>query len=139
MSNCKRYFAFLLDTHAYAQLAVLREDAPMKDSLSPPLNRGILGSNIWTMIAESSSAAKPSVRAWALQKGLDVRMIDRLVKGKHSVTLDKIEEIARACGLEAWHLLIPGLNYKNPPSANVTDADRELLARLRHLIGPEKL
>lgn len=111
---------------------------PMKEETLPPANRGILGANIWTMIREASDAAKPSVRAWALSKGLDVRMIDRLVKGEHAVTLDKIEEIATACGLQAWHLLIPDLDYKNPPSAKVTDEDLQLLARLRHLIGPDK-
>ena len=96
-----------------------------------------MAANISRMIIESSDAAKPSVRAWALTKGLDVRMIDRLIKGEHAVTLDKIDEIARACGLEAWHLLLPNLNYKNPPVSKVTEDDLALLSKLRHLLKAE--
>jgi hypothetical protein len=76
-----------------------------------------------------------SVRAWAQARRLDVRMIDRLTKGEHAVTLDKLEEIAAACGLQAWMLLIPELDATNPPDAPVSESDRAMLAKLRRLLG----
>jgi hypothetical protein len=77
---------------------------------------------------------RPSVRAWAIGKGLDVRMIDRLTKRQHAITLDKLQEIADACGLQAWHLLIEDVDFDDPPDSTVTAEDRALLARLRHLL-----
>jgi len=75
------------------------------------------------------------VRAWALGKDLDVRMIDRLVKGQHAVTLDSLEKIASACGLKPWHLLLEDLDATNPPEVTITDEDRAMLAKLRRLLG----
>jgi len=125
--------------HASRRFIAGRKIASMnietESTASSPSNRAILAANIWAMIAASSDMQKPSVRGWALQKGLDVRLIDRIVKGQHAVTLDKIEEIAAACGLQAWHLLLPGLDPSNPPAAKVTDEDLSLLSRLRHLLG----
>ena len=85
--------------------------------------------------ASTPVGGRPSVRAWALSRELDVRMIDRLVKGKHAVTLDKLEEIARACGLEPWHLLIEDLDPTAPPDAPISAEDRAMLRKLRRLIG----
>lgn len=75
------------------------------------------------------------MRAWAQGKGLDVRMIDRLVKGQHAVTLDNLEKIADACGLKPWHLLLEDLDATKPPEATVTEEDRALLRKLRQLLG----
>ena len=80
---------------------------------------------------------RPSVRAWALGKELDVRMIDRLTKGQHAVTLDNLDKIAKACGLEAWHLLIEDLDPLSPPDAPISEEDRAMLRKLRRLLGGE--
>lgn len=61
-------------------------------------------------------------------------MIDRLVKGQHAVTLDNLERIAAACGLEPWHLLLEDLPPGQTPEAPLTEADRLLLRRLRRLM-----
>lgn len=95
--------------------------------------RAILASNLRRMI----DSAEMSVRAWATERGLDVRMIDRLTKGEHAVTLDKLDEIAAATGLKAWMLLIEDLDPKNPPDAPISPGDREMLAKLRRLLGNE--
>jgi len=87
------------------------------------------------MVADSRDGEKLSVRAWALGKGLDVRMIDRLLKGQHAITLDKLDEIATALGLSAWHLLVEDLNPADSPDAPISAGDREMLARLKRLIG----
>lgn len=99
-------------------------------------SRDILAANLRRLIdAASSAGQRPSVRAWALGKGLDVRMIDRLVKGQHAVTLDKLEEIAAACGLQPWHLLIEDLDPASPPDMPISAEDRAMLRKLRRLIS----
>jgi hypothetical protein len=103
--------------------------------MSTPDMRGILAANLSRMIdASSRNRQRPSLRAWALAKGLNVRMIDRLTKRQHAITLDKLQEIADACGLQPWQLLIEDLDPHNPPEATVTAEDRALLDRLRHLL-----
>lgn len=98
--------------------------------------RAILADNLRRRIdADSPAGEKLSVRAWAIGKGLDVRMIDRLLKGQHAVTLDKLDEIATALGLSAWHLLIEDLPSGPAPDAPLTAGDKELLAKLKRLMG----
>lgn len=98
-------------------------------------SRDILAANLRGMIErETPAGEKPSVRAWALGKGLDVRLIDRLTKGQHAVTLDNLERIAEACGLKPWHLLLEDLDPKAPPDAPITEQDRALLRKLRKLL-----
>jgi len=78
-----------------------------------------------------------SLRAWSLARGLDVRLIDRLSKGENAVTLDKIDDIAKACGLKPWQLLLEDLDHKAPADAPISLADRELLDRLRKLLDKD--
>lgn len=61
------------------------------DPLTP---RDILARNVRKLIDND----RQSVRAWALARGLDVRLIDRITKASHAVTIDKIDEVAEACG-----------------------------------------
>jgi len=104
--------------------------------MNTPSPRAILAANLRRrMVADSRDGEKLSVRAWALGKGLDVRMIDRLLKGQHAITLDKLDEIATALGLSAWHLLVEDLNPADSPDAPISAGDREMLARLKRLIG----
>lgn len=108
----------------------------MMESMSSAASRDILAANLRRMIErDTPKGEKPSIRAWALGKELDVRMIDRLVKGQHSVTLDKLTEIADACGLKPWHLLIEDLDLAAAPDAPISEEDRKLLQRLRRLLG----
>jgi hypothetical protein len=98
--------------------------------------RDILARNLGRLMERDSPPGAPlSVRAWAQGKALDERMIYRLVKGEHAVTLDKLDEIAAACGLQAWHLLLPDLDVGEPPSGPITPEDRAMLARLRRMLG----
>lgn len=93
-------------------------------------SRDILATNLSRLIEASGL----SLRAWAQGKGLDVKLVERLSKNSHAVTLDKLEEIAAALGVQAWHLLIPDLDVANPPAPPITESDRALLVRLRNLL-----
>lgn len=97
--------------------------------------RATLAANLRRMIAsDAQPGERPSVRAWALARELDVRMIDRLTKGQHAVTLDKLDKIAEACGLKPWQLLLEDLDPKAPPDAPISEEERTLLRKLRRLL-----
>ena len=92
--------------------------------------RDILAVNLRRLIAKDGG----SVRAWALARELDVRLIDRLSKGQHAVTLDKLDEIAAACGLKPWHLLVEGMDPASPPEKPISADDQALISKLRRLL-----
>jgi len=98
--------------------------------------RAILAANLRRMIdAATPAGARPSVRAWAISKGLDVRLIDRLTKGQHAVTLDKIDEIATACGVPAWQLLVENFDPTSGGNPTIGPEDKAILDKLRRLLG----
>ncbi len=99
--------------------------------MEPVTPRDILARNVRQLIDKEGR----SVRAWALAKGLDVRLIDRITKASHAVTIDKIDEVAAAVGVPAWQLLLPDFEPGVHIDAPITQADRELLARLKGLLG----
>lgn len=94
-------------------------------------SRDILAENLSRLIEASGL----SLRAWAQGKGLDVKLVERLAKNSHAVTLDKLEQVAKSVGLEAWHLLIPNVDPANPPSPPITAKDREMLSRLKKMLN----
>lgn len=95
--------------------------------------RAILAANLLKLIADSPE--KKSVRAWALARGLDVRLIDRMTKGKNAPTLDKIDEVAKAVGLPAWQLLLPDFEPGKQLEPPLSSADREMLQKLKRLLS----
>ncbi len=104
--------------------------------MATPDPRATLAANVLAMIdADSRKGERLSIRAWALGKGLNVRMIDRITKKQHAITLDSLDEIAQACGLQAWQLLVPDLDPAKPPVAEITAEDRALLDRLKGLLS----
>lgn len=100
--------------------------------------RETLARNLNRMIDRDTAPGDPrSVRAWALRKGLDVRLIDRLTKGEHGVTLDKLDELdelASACGLKGWQLLLEDFDPAAPPETPITEEERAMLRKLRKLL-----
>jgi hypothetical protein len=108
----------------------------MSERLAPTVSRVILAANINKLIdAETPKGARRSVRAWAIGKGLDVKLVDRLTKGQHAIGLDKLEELAAACGVKPWHLLLEDFEPGAQIEAPMTDAERAMLKRLRGLLG----
>lgn len=126
-----RHHKTTVSNHTRPRLDKVDERARDNRRVKKNDSRTILADNLRRMI----SAEGTSVRAWAIAKGLDVRFIDRLTKGSHAVTLDKLEEVAAALGCEPWHLLLPGFNPDEPPEAPVSAEDKVLLARLRRMLG----
>lgn len=82
---------------------------PMARDSRPVLN------TVQRNVKKLTDGAK-SVNAWATAHSLTQTTINRIVTGKMDPTSKLIEEIAKAVGnLEPWHLLLPGLDPKNPP------------------------
>jgi hypothetical protein len=105
-------------------------------AMSEKQPRTILADNINRMIDRATTpGAKRSVRAWAISRGLDVKMIDRVTKDAHGISLDTLYTIAAAVGLEPWHLLIEDLDLDSPPAPKVSAKDLETLKTLRKLLG----
>jgi transcriptional regulator with XRE-family HTH domain len=101
--------------------------------MEPLTPRDILARNVRQLIDKEGQ----SLRAWALARELDVKLIERIAKASHSVTIDKIEEVANAVGVPAWQLLLPDFEPDMPTEAPLTNADKELLGRLKRLLGSE--
>lgn len=101
---------------------------------APKMNplRSILAKNLRRLIEADKS---PSIRAWATARELDVKLIDRLVKGENAVTLDKLYEVALACGLQPWHLLVEEFDPHSPPDTPISSDDRAMLSKLRRLLN----
>jgi hypothetical protein len=98
--------------------------------------RSVLAANLNRMIdLDTPAGAKRSVRAWAMSKGVDVRLIDRLTKGQHAVTLDTLDTLATDLGLKPWQLLLPDLDPQAPADAPMSQDDRDMLRKLRRLLG----
>lgn len=93
--------------------------------------RSILAENLRRMIDGEGL----SIRALALSRGLDMRLIDRLVNKSNAVTIDTLEVVAEKLGLQAWQLLLPDLDPKQPPDAPISEEDRKMIAKLRRLLG----
>lgn len=71
-------------------------------------------------------------RAWGEKVGVGEATIERMIKGKADVRLDSIEAVARGFGLQAWQLLVPDLDPRNPP-VYLSDGERDLYQRFRQL------
>lgn len=63
--------------------------------------------------------------------GVDQRTVGRILNQEHSPNLVQIGKLAAAFGLQPWQLLVPHLDPTNPPVVHLTQAERELYARMR--------
>jgi hypothetical protein len=64
-----------------------------------------------------------------------VKLVERLVKNSHAVTLEKLTEVAGACGLQPWQLLLEDFDPAIPAAPPLTAEDRALIQRIRRLFG----
>lgn len=61
---------------------------------------------------------------------IDQKSIWRIRHKEQSPSADTLEKLATAFGLQAWQILFPNLDPKNPPVFIVTDVERELYRKL---------
>lgn len=92
--------------------------------------RRILADNIKLMIEKRQL----SVRGWALEHNLDPRQMDRLVKRQYSTTVDTLEQIAEAIGVQPWQLLVPNMSLEALPMLVMGSVERDLYENVRALV-----
>ena len=60
------------------------------------------------------------------------RTLGRALNGEQAASLDTLEAVAKGYSLQPWHLLIPNLDPKNPPTSYViSEHESNLYERLR--------
>ena len=71
-------------------------------------------------------------RTFAEKCGIGEGTVWRISKGQDGTSIETLRAIAEAHGLQAWQLLVPGLDPVNPPVlAPLTDAERRLYAAIK--------
>lgn len=60
--------------------------------------------------------------------GVAQATIGRILRAETDATIDTVQALARTLDLEAWHLLVPDLDPKNPPTMKKMTLDSEDLA-----------
>lgn len=94
-------------------------------------SKKILDGNIRALIDREQL----SVRGWSLKHGLQQRAIDRIVKEENAASIDTLDAIAEAVGLMPWQLLVADLDVLNAPRLAVSEAEIQLVARLKTLLN----
>ena len=98
----------------------------------------ILSDNIASLMADRQITSDAQLGKLAT---IDQKSIWRIRNRDQSPTVDTLEKLASAFGLQAWQMLIPNLDPKNPPVFVITDTERQLYKRLnavaRELIARE--
>lgn len=83
--------------------------------------------------AGMQNKGEPNQSDLARASGANQRTVGRILAREQSPTVEMLETIARAFGLHAWQLLIPGLDPANPPVVVMSEAERQFYRRLEEL------
>lgn len=106
--------------------------------MDAPTLRAILARNLQRLREHHSPPDRVlSVRAWAMGRELEVRLIDRLLKGEYDPKLDTVVEVAHKLGLQPWQLLLEDFDPAHPQSMPMTEDERKTLENLRRLLAKE--
>jgi transcriptional regulator with XRE-family HTH domain len=101
---------------------------PMLGDMPNPLSAQILKGNLQKLM-ELHEHVQEDVAKLAK---VDQSVISRILSPDgHRPRLDTVEAIALAYDLQAWALLLPGLDPRNPPVVTITESERELYWRLQ--------
>lgn len=90
---------------------------------------GVLSANLKALKAahtELTSDARVAKRA-----GVDQKTVWRMINESNSATLGSITQVAAAFDLQAWQILVPGLDPRNPPVVTMTAVERAFYSRLK--------
>lgn len=92
--------------------------------------RQIVSENLKNLM-ESDEKNKISQAELKRRSGVDQRYIGRILAREYSVSVDILDKLARAFDLQAWQLLVPGLDPTNPPINHITESEKRLYERLK--------
>jgi len=110
-------------------MVYMARDNPVMPKNKPNL-RIVLAHNLKTLMAGEDDAGSQS--ALKRRSGVSQATIGRIERMEVDARIDTVQQIACAYGLEAWQLLVPGLNPSNPPMLrSASEEERTLYERLR--------
>lgn len=84
-----------------------------------------------------SSLVKVATEAKRRGHAVSKNAVDTARKGTNAATIDSVDAIARAFEMEAWQLLVPGMNPKNPPVLNSVGETEDALYRKLGAVAKE--
>lgn len=125
--HSKRYLEASLGVSAYLRKAHM----PSKDEHISRMLQDIRETLAQNVLALMESRRMTADSALAKLAGVDQKTVWRIKKKEQSLTIDKLELIARAFGLHAWQLLIPGLDPANPPVFVMSSTEQTFYERMR--------
>ena len=76
---------------------------------------------------------QPSQSALARKAHVDQRTVGRILNREQSPTIEMLEKLAHALDLDAWQMMIPSLDPKNPPVFVLSRLERDFYRRLDEL------
>ena len=100
-------------------------DLMLKDS------HDTLVANITTLMTHRGLTSDAQVGALARPK-MDQKTVWRIRNKEQSPTLEKLCALAAGFGLQAWQILIPGLDPSNPPVFVMSSTEQRFYERMRN-------
>jgi len=90
----------------------------------------VLAQNLKALM--QSKAGPKSQLALAKKSGVGQATIGRILREETAASIDTVEEIAAAYGLQAWQLMVAGMDPTNPPVlVPISKAERALYDSLK--------
>jgi hypothetical protein len=86
-------------------------------------------------------ASQQSVNSWAVQHNLVQTTVYRIVTGRIDPSTGQLEKIAKAAGIPAWKLLVPGFDPKRQPVLDdeLSANERAVLTTFRHTLAHREI
>lgn len=96
-----------------------------------------LGENMRTLRDATRPGVHSGNRAVAKAAGVGEGTVQRARTGDNNITVGALEALAKHYRLEAWQLLVPGLDPDNPPRlASAADIEAEVQHRIHAQLEP---
>jgi transcriptional regulator with XRE-family HTH domain len=95
--------------------------------------RAILSKNLKGLMA--TKAGPNSQLGLARKSGVAQATIGRIIRQETAATIETLEDLAKAYGLQAWQLMVAGMDPNNPPVLQaVSKEERALYERLKSAV-----
>ena len=96
--------------------------------------RDVLAENLRALMKKSKdrNGTLGTIEQVAEASGVSKGVVERMTKAQSNTGIDHLQGIAKAFEMEAWQLMIPGLDATNPPMlAAVTEQQKALWDKLK--------
>ena len=87
--------------------------------------RAVLSQNLKALL--SSKSGPTTEIALGKKSGVAQATIGRIKRQEVAATIETVEQIAKAYGLEAWQLLVAGIDPTNPPVLRAASKEEQAL------------